>query len=151
MNGIVPTEGRRRGEGGGGRLASASGDRREGGGGVTVYDCMLKASSLECNNNKKKEDVVCLGVSRTIGRALYAHCGYSRSPICGRQLLRAPNHHRWYAKCKLSRNAYTLCSCFCTFGTDLCARSVLINKISASELRRKFIKSALLVGRIVFF
>ncbi len=28
----------------------------------------------------------------------------------------------------------------------LCAQSVIINKISASELRRKFIKSALLVG-----
>ncbi len=40
--------------------------------------------------------------------------------------------------------AYT---CFCTFGTDLPAQSVLINEISASELSRKFIKSALLVGQ----
>ncbi len=35
---------------------------------------------------------------------------------------------------------------FCTFGTDLYAQSVLVNKISASEISRKFIKSALLVG-----
>ncbi len=35
---------------------------------------------------------------------------------------------------------------FCTFGGDLYAQSALTNKISASELTRKFIKSALLVG-----
>ena len=40
----------------------------------------------------------------------------------------------------------TLHTRFCTFGTDLYAQSVLINKIFASELRRKFIKNALLVG-----
>ncbi len=33
------------------------------------------------------------------------------------------------------------------FCTDLYAQSVFTNKISASELRRKFIKSALLVGK----
>ena len=36
---------------------------------------------------------------------------------------------------------------FCTLGADLYAQLVLTNKISASELRRKFIKSALLVGQ----
>ena len=36
---------------------------------------------------------------------------------------------------------------FCTFGTDLHAQSMFINKISASELSRNFIKSALLVGQ----
>ncbi len=36
---------------------------------------------------------------------------------------------------------------FCTFGTDLYAQSVLSNKISASEISQKFIKSALLVGK----
>ena len=36
---------------------------------------------------------------------------------------------------------------FCTFGVDLYAQSVLVNKVSASELSQKFIKSALLVGR----
>ncbi len=41
---------------------------------------------------------------------------------------------------------YTLHTRFCTFGADLCAQSVLINKNSSSELSRKFIKSALLVG-----
>ncbi len=41
---------------------------------------------------------------------------------------------------------YTLHTRFCTFGTDLHARSVLINKISASELSRKFTKGELLVG-----
>ncbi len=35
---------------------------------------------------------------------------------------------------------------FCTFDADLYAQTVPSNKISASELRRKFIKSALLVG-----
>ncbi len=35
---------------------------------------------------------------------------------------------------------------FCTFRVDLFAPSVLINKISASELSQKFIKSALLVA-----
>ncbi len=35
---------------------------------------------------------------------------------------------------------------FACFGIDLHAQSVLINQISASELRRKFTKSALLVG-----
>ncbi len=35
---------------------------------------------------------------------------------------------------------------FARLGVDSYAQSVLINEISASELRRKFIKSALLVG-----
>ncbi len=35
---------------------------------------------------------------------------------------------------------------FCMFGADLHAQSELINKICASELSRKFIKDALLVG-----
>ena len=41
---------------------------------------------------------------------------------------------------------YTLHTRFCTFGTDLHAQSMLINEIYVSELSRKFIKSALLVG-----
>ncbi len=41
---------------------------------------------------------------------------------------------------------YTLHTHFCTFGTDLYAQSMLINRISASELSQKFIQSALLVG-----
>ncbi len=41
---------------------------------------------------------------------------------------------------------YTLHTRLCTFGADLYAQSVLTNKNSASELSRKFIKSALLVG-----
>ncbi len=43
-----------------------------------------------------------------------------------------------------------LCTCcvhvFCTLGADLYAQSVLISKISASELSRKLIKGPLLVG-----
>ena len=42
---------------------------------------------------------------------------------------------------------YTLHTRFCMFGTNLYAQSVVINKISASELSRKSIKSALLVGK----
>ncbi len=60
---------------------------------------------------------------------------------------RHPNHQRWYAKGKLSRNVCTLhARFFARFGADSRARSALINKISASELRRKFIKGWLVVG-----
>ena len=62
-----------------------------------------------------------------------------------------PNHQRWRAKWKLSRNVHTLHTRFGTFGTELYAQSVLSNKISALELTRKFIKSALLVGFSVSF
>ena len=51
------------------------------------------------------------------------------------------------------KNAYPVGICarfmrvfFCMFGTDLYAQPVIINKISASELRRKFNKSAFIVG-----
>ncbi len=37
---------------------------------------------------------------------------------------------------------------FARFGSDVCAQSVLIDKISASEPSWKFINSALLVGRV---
>ncbi len=48
-------------------------------------------------------------------------------------------------KWKLGRNTYTLRTrFFCTSGADSYAQLVLINKISASELSRKFIKGALL-------
>ena len=62
----------------------------------------------------------------------------------------SPNHQRWHAKWKLSRSEYAHVAhtFFCTLGADLYAQSVLINKISASELSRKLIKSALLVGRV---
>ncbi len=43
---------------------------------------------------------------------------------------------------------YTFHTRFCTFGADSYAQSVLINKISAAELSRKFIKTALLVGSL---
>ncbi len=60
-----------------------------------------------------------------------------------------PNHQRWYAKWKFISNIYRMHTHLCMFGVDLYAQSVLSNKISASELSRKFIKSALLVGRLV--
>ena len=53
--------------------------------------------------------------------------------------------------CKTGSSVGTHANClqvFCTFGTNLCAQSVQINKISASELSRKFIKTALLVGYV---
>ncbi len=40
---------------------------------------------------------------------------------------------------------------FCTFGADLQCQSVLINKISAMEFSRKFIKNALLVGQVQLY
>ncbi len=43
-------------------------------------------------------------------------------------------------------NMYKMNTNFCTFGSDLHAQSVLINKISASELSQKFIKGVLSVG-----
>ena len=48
------------------------------------------------------------------------------------------------ARLERTHIAYTF---FCTLGAELCAQPALISKISASELGRKFIKSALLVGR----
>ncbi len=39
---------------------------------------------------------------------------------------------------------------FARLGADLYAQSVIINKISASELSRMFIKSALSVGHVVW-
>ena len=57
-----------------------------------------------------------------------------------------PSHQRWYAKWKLSWNTCTLHAHFCTFGISLNSQSVLIDKISASELSQMLIKSALLVG-----
>ena len=50
---------------------------------------------------------------------------------------------------KLSRNMYSLHAHFCTSGVDLYAHSVLVNKVSASELSRKFIEGWLLVGYLV--
>ncbi len=61
-------------------------------------------------------------------------------------LIDVPTTNRWYAKWKLSWNMYALNTRFCTLGADLYAQSVLTNKISLSELTRKFVKSALLVG-----
>ena len=64
-------------------------------------------------------------------------------------MVHTPNHHqRWYAKWKISWIIYMLHTHFCTFDANSYAPSVLINKISASELSRMFIKSALLVGQV---
>ncbi len=45
-----------------------------------------------------------------------------------------------------SEHAHVARTFFATFGADLHAPSVIGSEISASELRRKFIESALLVG-----
>ena len=58
-----------------------------------------------------------------------------------------PNHQRWHAKGKRSQNMCTLRACFCMLGHRFAMLSrCLVKKISASELRRKFIKNAMLVG-----
>ncbi len=44
---------------------------------------------------------------------------------------------------------HVTCMFFARLDADLYAQSVRIDNISASELRRKFIKSALLVGHVV--
>ncbi len=60
-----------------------------------------------------------------------------------------PTTNGWYAKWKLSRNTYTLRTCFSHIWPPTCMLNRwLLNKIYASELRQKFIKSALLVGLI---
>ncbi len=82
---------------------------------------------------KKKLYVLC------VGRIVKQNIGIGLQDL-------VPNHQSWHAKRKLSQKMCTLRTCFCMFGGDLYAQSVLINKISASELRRNFIKSALLVG-----
>ncbi len=51
--------------------------------------------------------------------------------------------------CKIeaqSKHVHVAHKFFARLGTDLHAQSMLSNRISASELGRKFIKSALLVG-----
>ena len=56
-----------------------------------------------------------------------------------------PNHQRWYAKWKLSRNTVLYTPSIRVFArlapTCVFSVSVLINQISASELSRKFLKS----------
>ncbi len=60
-----------------------------------------------------------------------------------------PNHQRWRAKLEAqSEHVHVACTFFfARSGTDLRARSVLIDKISASEISQKSIRSALLVGQ----
>ncbi len=55
-----------------------------------------------------------------------------------RDRVRAPNQQRWYANYEICVHTL-LIHVFCTFGTDLCAQSVISNKISASEPSRKFV------------
>ncbi len=53
-----------------------------------------------------------------------------------------PNHQRWHAEWKLSRNRYTMrARFFAHLGANSHAQSELNSKISASELSRNFIKS----------
>ncbi len=55
-----------------------------------------------------------------------------------------PNHQRWYAKWKLSRNMHVLHTRFLHVKVPTCKLSRwLTTKISASGLRRKFVKSVL--------
>ncbi len=59
----------------------------------------------------------------------------------------SPNQQRWHAKRKLCRNTNSLRTHFCTFACRLaCSVGAYQQKIPASELGRKFIKSALLAG-----
>ncbi len=72
---------------------------------------------------------------------------FNLSPFC----VQLPNHQAWHAKWELSRNTYTLHTTFLRVLARTCVLSRLISsKISASELRRKLIKSALSVGLDTF-
>ena len=58
-----------------------------------------------------------------------------------------PNHQRWHAKMEArSEYSHVACTFLHVWRPILHAQSMLIDKISASELSRKFIKSALSVG-----
>ena len=71
---------------------------------------------------------------------------------CGKFQHILPSHQGWCSKWKLSRNMYSLHTRFLHVRHRLAnAHLALINKISASELSRKFIKGPLLVGRAHFF
>ena len=70
---------------------------------------------------------------------------------CGKQmsaLVWEPNHQRWRVKMEAQSEHVSIAHAVSQrLAPDLHAQSVLADKIPASELRRKFIKSALLVGR----
>ncbi len=72
---------------------------------------------------------------------LFSHASHNSSPPAPDSKTRIfffplaiPTTNGGNQKWKLSWNMYTLQTCFCTFGADLYAQSVLINKISALEL-----------------
>ncbi len=60
-----------------------------------------------------------------------------------------PDHQRWYAKAAAQSEHLRVVHTFLArlAAGFACSAGDLVTKISASELRRKFIKSALLVGR----
>ncbi len=65
--------------------------------------------------------------------------------------LSLPNHHQRCAKMEAQSNiVHILDTQILHFCAISAAQSVIINKISASELSRKFIKSALLVGLTIY-
>ncbi len=62
-----------------------------------------------------------------------------------------PNHHRWHAKWKLSRNVHTLRTRFCHVLASIRMLSrCLVTTISASEIRRKFYQECVVVGWALF-
>ncbi len=62
----------------------------------------------------------------------------------------SPNHQRWHGKVEAQFEYVNIACMFLhVWHRFVHAQSVLINKISASELRQKFIKRALLVGQDV--
>ncbi len=84
-----------------------------------------------------------------------SHTSRSTSLTCGTEGCRmhpvrtcTPNHLlQRYARMEAqSEYACIACTLSCASGTDLRARPVLVDKISASELSRKCVKSELLVG-----
>ncbi len=77
------------------------------------------------------------------------YLGFFFGQLCGVHSF-YPTSNGWHAEWELSLNTHELHTHYCTFCRRL-ACSVLDywTKISASELRRKFIKSALLAGSAV--
>ncbi len=65
-----------------------------------------------------------------------------------------PNHQRWYAKMEAQSEHVHVAYIhvfFARLAPDLYTQSVLVKKVSASELSPKFINRVLLVGMVVYF
>ena len=91
-----------------------------------------------CSKKKKDKNKKNPQFAASVGRkeVIYFCCSY-------------PNHQQWHAKMEArSKYAHVAHTFLHACARILYAQSALINKISASELSRNFIKGALSVGHV---